>query len=261
MIIVLGSEKLSLVEMEAFLSASESVGFAGGSRAAVYRWSESLLCHHDYWTQKRQAKGLIRAYMERMTGLSRAQCTRLIGQYRKSGRIAVTRGRRRKFPSRYTVEDVALLARVDEAHERLSGPATRHILQREFEVYGKAEFERLAAISNGHLYNLRHSPGYRQRVLHYEKTRAAKTSTPRDSQNMKSSLQGAPSAATFRLISYWNQIARSGSSCDWKRLLTCAEQSASSRCLSKWSERALCRRRRSYLSRVWVCAKLGHVVG
>ena len=43
------------------------------------------------------------------------------------------------------------------AHETLSGPATRRILQREFQEYGKAEFERLAAISNGHLYNLRRS--------------------------------------------------------------------------------------------------------
>jgi transposase InsO family protein len=176
MIIVLGSEKLSLVEMEAFLSASESVGFAGDSRAEIYRWSEALLCHQEYWSQQRRAKGLIRAYLERMTGLSRAQCTRLIGQYRKSGRVAVQSSRRCKFPRRDTVEDVAALARVDRAHERLSGPATRHILKREFEVYGKAEFERLAAISNGHLYNLRSSPEYRQKALHHEKTRPAKVS-------------------------------------------------------------------------------------
>src|SRR5580704_10249485 len=147
MIIVLGSEKLSLVELEAFLAASGGVGFAGDSRTEIYRWSEALLCHQEYWTQKRPAKGLIRAYMERMTGLSRAQCARLIGQYRKTGRIAVDRSRRRKFPSRYTVADVALLARVDQAHERMSGPATRHILRREFAVYGKAEFERLAEIA------------------------------------------------------------------------------------------------------------------
>jgi transposase InsO family protein len=56
---------------------------------------------------------------------------------------------------------VELLAVVDAAHERLSGPATRHILKR--------EFERLARLSNGHLYNLRRNPGYR--LLHYEKTR------------------------------------------------------------------------------------------
>jgi transposase InsO family protein len=176
MIIVIGSEKLSLVELEAFLEASGSVGFAGDSRAEVYGWSEALLCRQEYWAQTRRARGLIRAYMERMTGLSRAQCTRLIGQYRKTGRIAVSRSQRRKFPRRYTVGDMAALARVDQAHERMSGPATRHVLKREFEVYGKAEFERLAGISNGHLYNLRKSPGYRQRELHYEKTRPAKVS-------------------------------------------------------------------------------------
>jgi hypothetical protein len=87
MIIVIGSEKLSLVEVEAFLSASERVEFAGGSRSERYRWCEALLCQQEYWTQKRRAKGLIRSYMERMTGLSRAQCARLIGQYCKTGRI------------------------------------------------------------------------------------------------------------------------------------------------------------------------------
>jgi len=140
MIRVLGSERLSLVEVEAFLAASESVGFAGEGRAAIYRWCEALLCHHEYGTQKRRARGLIRAYMERMTGLSRAQCTRLIARYRKSGGTAVRRGKCPTFARRYTAADVALLARVDEAHDWLSGPATRAILKREFEVYGNAEF-------------------------------------------------------------------------------------------------------------------------
>ena len=61
---------------------------------------------------------------------------------------------RHRFPTRYTRADIELLAQVDEAHETLSGPATRRILEREFRDYGKPEFERLAAISNGHLYNL-----------------------------------------------------------------------------------------------------------
>jgi hypothetical protein len=176
MIMVIGSETLSLVEMEAFLEASASLGFAGESRLAIYRWSESLLCHQEYGSRSRRAKGVIRGYMERMTGLSRAQCTRLIGGYTRTGRVVVQPSRRRRFPRRYTVEDVAALARVDRAHERLSGPATRHILKREFEVYGKAEYERLAAISNGHLYNLRNSAGYRRQGLHYEKTRPASVS-------------------------------------------------------------------------------------
>jgi transposase InsO family protein len=64
-----------------------------------------------------------------------------------------------------------LLARVDEAHETLSGPATRRILEREYQVYGKPEYARLAGLSVSHLYNLRHSRRYRERVLAYTKTR------------------------------------------------------------------------------------------
>jgi hypothetical protein len=174
MISVLGAEKLSLVEIEAFLAASESVRFAGCNRAEIYHWVERLLCHHQYPLQKRRGKGLLRAYVEHMTGLSRAQCTRLIGGYVRVGRIAPQPSARPRFQRRYTSADMALLAAVDEAHDGLSGPATRHILKREFEVYGKPEFERLAGLSNGHLYNLRRSPRYGLR--HYQKTRPAAVS-------------------------------------------------------------------------------------
>jgi transposase InsO family protein len=169
MISVLGAEKLSLVEIEAFLRASDSVRFVGSSRVELYKWVERLLCHHEYPLQGRRSKGLLRAYIEHMTGLSRAQSTRLIGGYVKAGRIALKPSLRPRFQRHYTAADVELLASVDEAHERLSGPATRHILKREFEVYGKPEFERLARLSNGHLYNLRRSPRYGLR--RYEKTR------------------------------------------------------------------------------------------
>jgi len=169
MISVLGAEKLSLVEIEAFLAASDSVRFVGSSRVELYKWVERLLCHHEYPLQGRRSKGLLRAYIERLTGFSRAQSTRLIGGYVKAGRVAPKPSLRPCFQRHYTAADIELLASVDEAHERLSGPATRHILKREFEVYGKPEFERLAKLSNGHLYNLRRSPRYGLRT--YEKTR------------------------------------------------------------------------------------------
>jgi hypothetical protein len=169
MISVLGAEKLSLVEIAALLAASESVRFSGCGRTEVYGWVERLLCHHEYSLQGRRSKGLLRAYVERMTGFSRAQSTRLIGGYVRTGRVVGKPSGRPRYQRHYTAADIALLAAVDEAHERLSGPATRHILKREFEVYGKTEFERLAKLSNGHLYNLRRSPRYGLR--HYEKTR------------------------------------------------------------------------------------------
>jgi transposase InsO family protein len=83
----------------------------------------------------------------------------------------VTVYRRHRFAQRYTAADVELLARVDEAHETLSGPATRRILEREYQPYGKPEYERLASISIAHLYNLRQLPKYRQWRLHYTPTR------------------------------------------------------------------------------------------
>ena len=67
--------------------------------------------------------------------------------------------------------DIELLAAVDEAHDILSGPATRRILQREYQHYDKLEYQRLATISVAHLYNLRRQQRYRERRLTYHKTK------------------------------------------------------------------------------------------
>ena len=108
-----------------------------------------------------------------MTGLSRAQTARLIWQYRATGRIRDRRGPpTRPFPRRYTGEDIRLLAEVDALHGTLSGPATRKRCERAYQVFADPRFERLARISNGHLYNLRHSTTYQRRRGNVEKTRA-----------------------------------------------------------------------------------------
>lgn len=171
MISVHETEKLSLQQIEKFLAAAEEVRFEGGERKAIYGWIEQLLCLQEYLRQGRRARGLLRCYIAKITGLSRAQVTRLVGRYLATGQVRIQHGRRHRFPQRYTRADIELLAQVDEAHEGLSGPATRRILQREFHEYGKREFARLAAISNGHLYNLRRHPQYRQRYRTYQKTR------------------------------------------------------------------------------------------
>ena len=165
------AEQLSLDQIQGFLKASEGIRFEGKTREQIYGWVEGLLVHHHYQQQGRPRRGLLRRYVEKMTGLSRAQVTRLIQGYQKSGKVQVTVYRRHRFAQRYTAADVELLARVDEAHETLSGPATRRILEREYQQYGKQEYQRLATISVAHLYNLRQRPKYRQQRLHYRKTR------------------------------------------------------------------------------------------
>ena len=44
-------------------------------------------------------------------------------------------------------------------------------MRRQFEVFGKESFERLARLSNGHLYNLRQSQTYQRRRSTFTKTR------------------------------------------------------------------------------------------
>ena len=68
-----------------------------------------------------------------------------------------------RSPRRYTSIDIGLLAELDRLHGTLSGPATRKLCARAYHRFGDRRFERLAGISNGHLYNLRHSTTYQRR--------------------------------------------------------------------------------------------------
>ena len=165
------SEAGSLEQIRAFLAGSGEVRFAGQRREEVYGWVEKTLVRLEYASLNRPGKGLVRLYIARMTGLSRAQATRLIAAYRSSGRVKAAAYQRTQFATHYTAADVDLLAYVDKAHGNLSGPATRRILEREFNEYGQSVYQRLATISVAHLYRLRTSAAYRKRNTSYQPTR------------------------------------------------------------------------------------------
>jgi transposase InsO family protein len=182
-------EELSLESIGRFVTGNEEIRFEGENREQIYGWVEGVLVGQGYGQLGRAWRGLVRRYIEKMTGLSRAQVTRLIARYTASGRVQVTVYRRRRFTQLYTRADIELLASVDQAHQTLSGPATRRILEREYQVYDRAEYERLAAISVGHLYNLRKSQRYRERLLNYTRTRPTAVSI---GERRKPQPQGQP---------------------------------------------------------------------
>jgi transposase InsO family protein len=183
------AEELSLEAIRRFVSASEEVRFEAEDRQQLYGWVEQVLIGQGYAQHGKQSRGLLRRYIEKMTGLSRAQVTRLIARYTASGRVLMTVYKRRRFAELYTGADVELLASVDEAHETLSGPATRRILEREYLLYKQPEYARLAGISVAHLYNLRHHQRYRERLLNYTRTRPTAVSI---GQRRKPQPQGQP---------------------------------------------------------------------
>ena len=165
------SEKLKLEQIRGFLEGSTEVCFQGQDRKDMYGWVNRTLSQQNYSGLKRPDKGLVRRYLAKLTGLSRAQIARLIGCYQKAGEVKARVYRRRRFPTRYTGADIGLLAQVDEAHETLSGPATQKLLQRAWHEFHDSRYERLWRLSVAQLYRLRKSRAYRHRRLAYQRTR------------------------------------------------------------------------------------------
>jgi len=165
------SEAVSLEQIRAFLAGSREVRFAGQRRVEVYAWVERTLVRHQYAGLGRADKGVVRQYIARMTGRSRAQVTRLIAGHRKTGQVKAAEYQRSKFTTRYTATDLGLLAYVDKAHGNLSGPATKRILEREYLDYGQAVYVRLSQISVAQIYRFRNSAAYRERNTTYQPTR------------------------------------------------------------------------------------------
>ena len=159
MIVRLDTHRLqTLDQVREFLDGSEQVDLQPQTRADAYAFVAKTVRRFDYALRGKADKGLLRRFLAKVAGLSRAQITRLLQQHRTTGEIADRRGApRRPFPRRYTNADIGLLAELDVLHGTLSGPATRKLCARAFHLFGDRRFERLAGISNGHLYNLRHT--------------------------------------------------------------------------------------------------------
>lgn len=104
MILNLDTERLrSLAEVRAFLDGSDPVDFRLADRDDACAFVRRTLVRFRYAELGKPAKGLLRRFLGKVTGLSRAQLTRLIGQYRATGRIEDRRRRpARPFERRYT---------------------------------------------------------------------------------------------------------------------------------------------------------------
>ena len=166
------SRLATLAQIREFLDGTADVGLQpNGSRVQRYEFVQRTLVRLIYRGLARPEKSLVRAYLARMTGFSRAQLTRLLAQYAACGRVqahykAPVAGLQRRFGP----AECLALAELEALHETLSGPATAHLCRRAWQVYGDARYQQLATISVAHLYNLRATPVYRQRRVRLEKT-------------------------------------------------------------------------------------------
>lgn len=167
------SHVTSIAQVKKLLQVSGIITFKGVSKKEKYAWISEKLTLFKYFSLRKKDKGVIRKYLRLMTGLSKSQLTRLISKKKKTGTILPSTTRRNSFPSVYTPGDIAKLVETDNNHKRLSGPATKKILAREYKLFGKKEYERLSDISVSHIYNLRKKRIYVSSSLTFSKTQSA----------------------------------------------------------------------------------------
>ena len=172
MVIDMNDEQLdTLAELQAFLDGTVTVAFAVAAEAR-YDFIARTVRRFAYGRLKRTEKAVVLRFLERVSGYSRQQLTRLVkrGAERRQ-LIKRYRASRTSFARTYTCADVLLLADTDTLHGTLSGLATKKLMERAYGIFGDARYARLAIISVAHLYNLRQQTGYQRQRRVWTKTR------------------------------------------------------------------------------------------
>ena len=166
------SHTLSVAQIKAFLKVDSAIKFKAVSKKEQYKWINDVLIKFRYFSLRKKDKGIVRGYIAKMTGLSKSQVDRIIARKRKFGKVFLSSTARHRFSRRYGPTDIALLIKTDNAHKRLSGPATKKILEREHQVFSKTEYQTISRISSSHIYNLRETRQYRSHSLTIKKTQS-----------------------------------------------------------------------------------------
>ena len=156
----------TIAQVRAVLDGATEIAFRV-PKAERYRFIERVLTRVGEASHGRVGKGVVLRYLERMTGLSRQQVTRLVRQYRTDGTLSHRhRPPQHGFPRRFTATDVAVLAEVDALHGTVAGPSTKKLRERALLIVGDARVERLAGLSGSPLYNLRAGTPYQRTRRH-----------------------------------------------------------------------------------------------
>lgn len=168
---------VSITQLKSFLKEVAVVNFSinnigNKNKQEMYDWVDKVITRFRYFFVKKKEKRIVFDYIKKITGKSKSQISKLIKQKKEDKKIKLSTKKKNTFGVRYNTSDIARLIDTDNAHGRLSGPATKKILLREYAVYGKLEFERISHISVPHIYNLRKKRQYTSSILFISKTQA-----------------------------------------------------------------------------------------
>jgi len=181
---------LTIDQIKEFLKLnSDGTKFVAENKSERNLWIENVLNKFRYFSCKKKEKTIIKNYIARMTSLSKTQVKKLIARKRKFGKIISSYSGCHRFSKKYDAFDIALLIKTDNLHGRISGPATKGILAREYGIFNKQDYRNISSISASHIYNLRKTRQYVSHSLTVKKTNAVKVLI---GQRMKPKNDGLP---------------------------------------------------------------------
>jgi hypothetical protein len=161
----------TLTQLQGFVDGTVAVDFAVAGEER-YGFIARTIRRFGYGRLRRPDKGVVLRFLERVSGYSRQQLTRLVQRVGAQAPLLKRyRASRTSFARTFTNADVLLLAHTDTLHGTLSGLATKKLMERAFTVFHEPRYQRLATISVAHLYNLRKRSGYLRHRQLWTKTR------------------------------------------------------------------------------------------
>jgi len=162
----------TLADIASFLDGTLATSLVlHGNKNEVYAWVKDTYIKFRYPLQSKKGKGLILRYIERLSGYSRQQVTRLVKQLKETGCVRRRQRTTKGFEKKYTREDIQLLAHVDRMMNGTSGTTVKAFCQRMYQYYDDSRFVRLCDISPSHIYNLRQTKVYQRRRRKFTTTK------------------------------------------------------------------------------------------
>ena len=163
------SQIKTIAGLKEFLQSTSKIFFQRQSQSETYDWVKKVLKRFKYFGLKKLEKGLVQDYIRRMTRYSQSQITRLIAVFFETEDIQSSTGQRNKFPTKYSQEELGILARTDELHGFPNAVSLKYILASM--ARQDSNFKNIDAISVAHIYNLRRSAQYHRLTRRFQKTK------------------------------------------------------------------------------------------
>lgn len=183
-IIMDDSRLINVTQLREFLKASQKVvvSLEKSSISEKYSFIEKAIKQFSYPKLPRREKRIVLAYLHKITGYKKGRLYQLVARA-ENGSLKKALYVRSHPVKIYVTGDIKLLEKTDELHLRLSEDATKEILRREFEVFGKSEYQTISQISHSHITNLRHSEIYKSSWINHTKARQIPIGDTRPPEN------------------------------------------------------------------------------